>query len=126
MHFRGRGNQTDFVQCIIKKQFFRLLVRSGGLEPPRVLPHSDLNAARLPIPPRPRGLTLHSRASPQAQEGKLRRLKTYAFPPPRHVPEIGGDPSGAIQEAERTQNNHHIAQLPACIARYRAIDEAPR
>ena len=29
------------------------MVRSGGLEPPRVLPHSDLNAARLPIPPRP-------------------------------------------------------------------------
>ena len=30
-----------------------VLVRSGGLEPPRVLAHSDLNAARLPIPPRP-------------------------------------------------------------------------
>ena len=29
------------------------LVRSRGLEPPRELPHSDLNAARLPIPPRP-------------------------------------------------------------------------
>ncbi len=29
------------------------LVRSRGLEPPRVLPHSDLNAARLPVPPRP-------------------------------------------------------------------------
>ena len=34
------------------------LVRSGGLEPPRVLPHSDLNAARLPIPPRPQCLRL--------------------------------------------------------------------
>ncbi len=32
------------------------MVRSGGLEPPRVLPHSDLNAARLPIPPRPQVL----------------------------------------------------------------------
>ena len=29
------------------------MVRSGGLEPPRMLLHSDLNAARLPIPPRP-------------------------------------------------------------------------
>ena len=29
------------------------MVRSRGLEPPRELPHSDLNAARLPIPPRP-------------------------------------------------------------------------
>ena len=28
-------------------------MRSAGLEPARVLPHSDLNAARLPIPPRP-------------------------------------------------------------------------
>ena len=68
-----------------------VLVRSGGLEPPRVLPHSDLNAARLPIPPRPRGLQLHSRGSPEAQEGKLRRLKTYAVPPPRHSPKICGD-----------------------------------
>ena len=32
----------------------KVLVRSAGLEPARVLPHSDLNAARLPIPPRPR------------------------------------------------------------------------
>lgn len=34
------------------KGFFRL-VRSGGLEPPLLLQNSDLNAARLPIPPRP-------------------------------------------------------------------------
>ena len=31
----------------------RAMVRSRRLELPRVLPHSDLNAARLPIPPRP-------------------------------------------------------------------------
>ena len=29
------------------------MVRPRRLELPRVLPHSDLNAARLPIPPRP-------------------------------------------------------------------------
>ena len=29
------------------------LVRLKGLEPSRELPHSDLNAARLPIPPQP-------------------------------------------------------------------------
>jgi lipoyl(octanoyl) transferase len=29
------------------------MVRMKGLEPSRVLPHSDLNAARLPIPPHP-------------------------------------------------------------------------
>ncbi len=33
------------------------MVRSRRLELPRVLPHSDLNAARLPIPPRPHGRT---------------------------------------------------------------------
>ena len=30
-----------------------LLVRMRGLEPPRGLPHNDLNVARLPIPPHP-------------------------------------------------------------------------
>ena len=33
--------------------YLGVVVRSAGLEPARVLPHSDLNAARLPIPPRP-------------------------------------------------------------------------
>jgi hypothetical protein len=33
--------------------FKEALVRSRRLELPRELPHSDLNAARLPIPPRP-------------------------------------------------------------------------
>ena len=50
------------------------MVRSGGLEPPRVLPHSDLNAARLPIPPRPLVLQAgkcgtHRRAVLRCQEG---------------------------------------------------------
>ncbi len=31
-----------------------IMVRLRRLELPRVLPHSDLNAARLPIPPQPR------------------------------------------------------------------------
>lgn len=30
------------------------LVRSTGLEPARILLHSDLNATCLPVPPRPR------------------------------------------------------------------------
>ncbi len=84
-------NLLDGITRGISISISEVLVRSGGLEPPRVLPHSDLNAARLPIPPRPRGLQLHSRGSPEAQEGKLRRLKTYAVPPPRHSPKICGD-----------------------------------
>lgn len=35
----------------------RPVVRMKGLEPSRELPHSDLNAARLPIPPHPHDLT---------------------------------------------------------------------
>ena len=79
-------NLLDRITQGISINISEILVRSGGLEPPRVLPHSDLNAARLPIPPRPRGLELHSRGSPKAQEGKLRHLKTNAVPPPRHSP----------------------------------------
>ena len=33
----------------------KAVVRLRGLEPPRGFPHSALNAARLPIPPQPRG-----------------------------------------------------------------------
>ena len=32
-----------------------LAMRMRGLEPPRGCPHTDLNRARLPIPPHPRG-----------------------------------------------------------------------
>jgi hypothetical protein len=74
-------NLLDRITQGISINISEVLVRSGGLEPPRVLPHSDLNAARLPIPPRPRGLALHSPGLPEAQEGKLRHLKTYALPP---------------------------------------------
>ena len=40
----------------------QIVVRSAGLEPARVLPHSDLNAARLPIPPRPLAIGIDSGA----------------------------------------------------------------
>ena len=33
-------------------------MRMRGLEPPRGCPHTDLNRARLPIPPHPRGRTV--------------------------------------------------------------------
>jgi hypothetical protein len=33
-------------------------MRMRGLEPPRGCPHTDLNRARLPIPPHPRGRAL--------------------------------------------------------------------
>ena len=34
-----------------------LFMRMRGLEPPRAFAHTDLNRARLPIPPHPRGRT---------------------------------------------------------------------
>jgi hypothetical protein len=40
------------------------LVRARGLEPPRELPHRDLNPARLPIPPHPRERALSHRETP--------------------------------------------------------------
>ncbi len=54
---RKNGYRTPQVSVIF--DFFEKItskcemVRSRRLELPRVLPHSDLNAARLPIPPRP-------------------------------------------------------------------------
>ena len=54
----------------------RELVRSRRLELPRGFPHSDLNAARLPIPPRPRislrqrkWLPLHGRGNSKSTGG---------------------------------------------------------
>ncbi len=40
------------------------LVRPRRLELPRVLPHSDLNAARLPVPPRPHAVTNRFKKQP--------------------------------------------------------------
>ena len=48
-----RPRAPSVINRLLSVFYEKLLVRSGGLEPPRVLPHSDLNAARLPIPPRP-------------------------------------------------------------------------
>ena len=66
------------------------MVRSRGLEPPRVLPHSDLNAARLPIPPRPHVLTWYGgRLAQPKSEGKRKmhadrnRMRRGALRPER-------------------------------------------
>jgi hypothetical protein len=42
---------------LTRKCLLRGLMRMRGLEPPRGLPHTDLNRARLPIPPHPRAGT---------------------------------------------------------------------
>jgi hypothetical protein len=40
------------------KSLLRGSMRMRGLEPPRAFAHTDLNRARLPIPPHPRGLAI--------------------------------------------------------------------
>ena len=45
---RKRSAETDHFQPLLR-------MRMRGLEPPRTCIHTDLNRARLPIPPHPRG-----------------------------------------------------------------------
>ena len=51
-------------------------MRTRGLEPPRALAHQDLNLARLPIPPRPRGTSVTMRI---ARIDGLPRAAGFAF-----------------------------------------------
>jgi hypothetical protein len=48
-------------------------MRLRGIEPPRAQAHTDLNRARLPIPPQPRG-----------EAGRLARRYREAPGPPRY------------------------------------------
>jgi len=57
-----------------------------GLEPPRGCPHTDLNRARLPIPPHPRGQTIVS-----AVGERLTGLAVVAFLDDREVFEVALD-----------------------------------
>lgn len=63
------------------------MVRPSGLEPPRAFAHSALNAARLPIPPRPRGdrkpSDLPSPRPRLASVGTPRYGYEQVFDPPR-------------------------------------------
>ena len=56
MKMRGTERGTIRHNAEISLISQKPLVRSRRLELPRELPHSDLNAARLPIPPRPQYL----------------------------------------------------------------------
>ncbi len=56
----GKYSLTELRSLRERSQF---VVRSRRLELPPVLPDSDLNAARLPIPPRPHNATMEARAA---------------------------------------------------------------
>src|SRR5262245_14081022 len=55
-------------------------MRMRGLEPPRGCPHTDLNRARLPIPPHPRGrqCSRGCRARPGENARTMRDLRRLA------------------------------------------------
>jgi hypothetical protein len=85
---RGVGSWPKYPGNILAYGVLRLeLVRSRRLELPRVLPHSDLNAARLPIPPRPHspGLVKGGLVKPPVDLKRHfspgRRTRAKPFPP---------------------------------------------
>ena len=67
------------------------LVRSRRLELPRVLPHSDLNAARLPIPPRPR--TVRERGG-----GNSGAVTAFGNPSRRGFPNLAAFAGAALRD----------------------------
>ena len=88
----------------------RIMVRSRRLELPRALAHSDLNAARLPLPPRPLRrwpeIPNHNHARKDRPVGPLRIAKRFARAAAavRSVPVLPHDlpaPSGAGRPPKR-------------------------
>ena len=51
--FQVEQKRSVFTNYSFRLNEVQIMVRLRRLELPRVLPHSDLNAARLPIPPQP-------------------------------------------------------------------------
>ena len=68
------------------------MVRSRRLELPRVLPHSDLNAARLPIPPRPQIAPRRRRRVCNKSAACRQAVSTTK----RRAPEPAEDPPGTV------------------------------
>jgi|SaaInlStandDraft_1057018.scaffolds.fasta_scaffold08450_5 hypothetical protein len=66
--------QKILYKHLICMPLLKFMVRPARLELARVLPHSDLNAARLPIPPRPHAPT-HSECLAMKVSDANRRLK---------------------------------------------------
>src|SRR5712692_1012684 len=73
-------------------------MRMRGLEPPRGCPHTDLNRARLPIPPHPRvtGIVAGPLEKPSTEAGfaRLRHAAVVLQAPPEKV-----EPEGRLSPA---------------------------
>ncbi len=86
-----------------------------GLEPPRPYGHTDLNRARLPIPPHPRGASDSSGALLHAMRGpKPGRDGRKANRPPAEPSAEGGARGGTT--GSPTQQFRHIRAAPTIVA----------
>ena len=125
-HDKGPGSGAG---CSLKS--WEEVVRMRGLEPPRELPHSDLNAARLPVPPHPHVLAgggllaklphLHKRenADPMAKHRDRPNIsedpvKPVPLPPPQdHGAETQRDESRDDMEQVGTRRGVSAARTSA-------------
>ncbi len=87
-------------------------MRAEGLEPPRAEAHQDLNLARIPIPPRPRGLDSRRRAGC--------RQRTIDFVLETEMPDFGlksPSPSPWRRRSRRwSRQRRHLLRLLLTVA----------
>src|SRR3954468_4407581 len=77
-------------------------MRMRGLEPPRGFPHTDLNRARLPIPPHPRGgASVAVPLGPETGSPHLRDRARARACGPRGQRKHGGDRDAESASARR-------------------------
>ena len=84
-------------------------MRARGLEPPRAEAHRDLNPARLPVPPRPRGYKDRARGY-----GDLVSDSDPSFVDPGYTePEVASGPDERERESAHTDETRYERELQA-------------
>jgi hypothetical protein len=100
--------------CFRRSTLVRVSVREGGVEPPRPFGHTDLNRARLPVPPLAQRTTKADVRQPemprQPSMHPPTRSRRYRRPGTRPIPSVAipeshtGNPGlQAIRDARRTE-----------------------
>ena len=92
-----------------------------GLEPPRACAHTDLNRARLPIPPHPRGRSIVSALAPRP---------VFRIPENRKVLEVARDAALEVVAVPRPTfafalNERQVAPATAAAAALRPLALEP-
>jgi hypothetical protein len=90
-------------------------MRMRGLEPPRAFAHTDLNRARLPIPPHPRGRSILSALTPRPVVG---------IPEHREVLKVARDAALEVVPVTRFTlplDERQVTPAPAAPAPSRAL-----